>query len=314
MKGVRCSWVDMQKIREALAAGERGDQSRLEHMRCVDKSTVSDWRAACDLLDALEGKVGISQLSSFQPSHAREITRSLRRDYGPADGWGDEVKEEAADLVNRCEADGLTVQQLKTILREKTRPPVVQNTFALASLDKLVAAGATYGTILADPPWQYDNQSTRGATDDHYPTMPFEEIAALPVPLLAAEKAHLHLWTTNGFLEAALALVRRWGFEFKSSFVWCKPQIGMGNYWRNSHELLLLGVRGGLVFADHALKSWGVYDRGQHSAKPDQIRPLIERAGPPPRLELFARSPALGWHCWGDQVEPDLYTDREEAR
>jgi hypothetical protein len=60
------------KATDTLPRGRRGDQKAMEMMRCVDKSTVSDWRATCDLVEAVEGKVVISQLSHFQPSHATD--------------------------------------------------------------------------------------------------------------------------------------------------------------------------------------------------------------------------------------------------
>jgi N6-adenosine-specific RNA methylase IME4 len=138
-------------------------------------------------------------------------------------------------------------------------------------LRHLVAAGKQYGTIYADPPWQYDNQGTRASTDKHYQTMTVDEIAALPVRELAADRAHLHLWTTNAFLFDCRRIMGAWGFEYKSLFVWCKPQMGIGNYWRVSHELLLLGTRGKCGFIAHDVPSWAEYDRGRHSAKPEQF-------------------------------------------
>ena len=97
-------------------------------------------------------------------------------------------------------------------------------------------------TIYADPPWQYGNQGTRAATNNHYPTLDIDGICALPVCDIVAKQAILFLWTTNGFLIDALTRVMpAWGFEFKSSIIWCKPQIGIGNYVRNAHEFLLIG-------------------------------------------------------------------------
>src|SRR5262245_681745 len=98
--------------------------------------------------------------------------------------------------------------------------------------------------------------------------MTVAEIAALPVDKLAAEKCHLHLWTTEGCLEEAIRLLKHWGFERRSGFVWVKPQLGIGNYWRCSHEFMLLGVRGGLTFPPTNIKSWLEHVRTQHSAKP----------------------------------------------
>ena len=97
-----------------------------------------------------------------------------------------------------------------------------------------------------------------------------------------------------------------WGFEYKSMLVWLKPQMGLGNYWRLAHEFLLLGVRGGLAFQDHAQKSWIVESRAGHSQKPETVRGLVEKVSPGPRLELFGRRAVPGWTVYGDQVETDL--------
>jgi N6-adenosine-specific RNA methylase IME4 len=81
----------------------------------------------------------------------------------------------------------------------------------------------------------------------------------------------------------------------------------MGNYFRNSHEVLLTAVRGDATrFNDHTLKSWQVLEQGAHSAKPEAVRGFIERASPGPYLELFGRRPAEGWTVFGDQVERAL--------
>src|SRR5215831_6336523 len=115
---------------------------------------------------------------------------------------------------------------------------IVDDLYALA------ADGRRFGCIYADPPWLYNNQASRAATSKHYGGMTVDEICALPVSALAADDAHLHLWTTNAFLFDTWRVFAAWGFEFKSSFVWTKPQLGLGNYWRNAHEVLLTAVRG----------------------------------------------------------------------
>ena len=169
--------------------------------------------------------------------------------------------------------------------------------------------GQKFGTIYADPPWQYGNQSTRASTDSHYGTMPLEEICDLPVESITADDAHLHLWTTNAFLFDAKQVMEAWGFEYRSCFVWVKPQIGIGNYWRVSHEFLLLGIRGDAKrFNDKSLRSWGEFDRTRHSAKPEKIREYIELASPGPYLEMFGRSEMSGWTVFGNQIERKLFT------
>ncbi|HXJ15349.1 MAG TPA: MT-A70 family methyltransferase [Candidatus Limnocylindrales bacterium] len=175
-------------------------------------------------------------------------------------------------------------------------------------LEALVAAGKKFGTIYADPPWLYDNQGTRAATGNHYTGLTVQQLCDLPIRRLAADDAHLHLWTTNGFLFECPKIFEAWGFEFRSSFIWVKPQIGIGNYWRNSHEFLLTAIRGNCKsFADKSLRSTLECDRGEHSAKPEQVRAMLEKASPGPFLELFGRSPAPGWTVWGNQIERGLF-------
>jgi N6-adenosine-specific RNA methylase IME4 len=192
-------------------------------------------------------------------------------------------------------------------LARKPSPAPDEAGCVVDDLHALVAGGKRFGTIYADPPWRYDNQGTRSSTDNHYRTMAFEDLTALPIKGLAADEAHLHLWATVGFVEEALRLIPAWGFEYRSLFVWCKPQMGLGNYWRVSSELLLLGVRGGLTFADRGLMNWAAIDRAGHSEKPEQVRLLIERASPAPRLELFGRRAVPGWTVWGDEIARDLF-------
>lgn len=175
-------------------------------------------------------------------------------------------------------------------------------------LNTLIAAGEKFGTIYADPPWQYGNQSTRAATDNHYPTMTLEALAALPVDQLAADDAHLHLWTTNAFLRQSFDILDAWGFEYRSVFVWAKPQMGIGNYWRVSHEFLMLGIRGDAKsFADRSLMSWAQFDRTEHSSKPEAVRKLIEKASPGPRLEMFGRRLSDGWTVFGNQISRTMF-------
>ena len=180
-------------------------------------------------------------------------------------------------------------------------------TFTVNRLESLFTQDLRFQTILADPPWRYDQQGVRGAAGKHYPTMSVDEIAALPVSALCAEQAHLHLWTTNAFLFDAKQVIEAWGFEYKTTFVWCKPSIGAGFYWRNATEFLLLAVRGSCPFLDRGQMNYLIAPRYGHSEKPEQIRHLIEKVSPTPRLELFARRIAPGWVAWGNDIERTLF-------
>jgi N6-adenosine-specific RNA methylase IME4 len=159
-----------------------------------------------------------------------------------------------------------------------------------------------YRTIVADPPWRYDNRATRGAAEDHYATMSLAELAGLDVEERAAEQAHLYLWTTNGFLREAFDLVDAWGFEYRTCLTWVKPQIGLGNYFRSSTEHVLFGVRGRLRTLVRDERNWLEAPRGRHSAKPEAFYDLVQRASPGPYLEMFARQRRLGWDVWGREA------------
>lgn len=176
-------------------------------------------------------------------------------------------------------------------------------------LNLLRDSGHRFATVYADPPWPYSNTAARGAAENHYPTMTLDAILNEPVSSLIADAAHLHLWTTNAFLREAFDVVRAWGFRYKSCLVWVKPQIGMGNYWRVSHEFLLLGVRGSLPFHARTIRSWQLARRTVHSRKPFLFRSLIEQVSPGPYLELYGREeqPQTGWSVYGNQVERRLF-------
>lgn len=218
--------------------------------------------------------------------------------------------EMADSVLEKAESFGWTVKQLrievnKIRVRFGEVPDSSRET--VTELQELIDRGLKFGTIYADPPWLYDNQGTRAATSNHYEGMTVSELCELPIRQLAADDSHLHLWTTNAFLFEAPKIFSAWGFEFRSTFVWAKPQMGIGNYWRNSHEFMLTAIRGDAKrFNDRSLMSWGIFDRSRHSTKPGQVRNYIERASPGPYLELFAREEFNGWTTWGNEVERTL--------
>jgi N6-adenosine-specific RNA methylase IME4 len=226
---------------------------------------------------------------------------------------------DADRLLEEAASGGLSRNELRSrVSRAHAASAILASepgdgTCTIADLLRAAQLGKKFGTIYADPPWQYDNQGTRAATGNHYGGMSVDELCELPVSQLAADDAHLHLWTTNAFLFECPRIFEAWGFEFRSTFVWVKPQIGIGNYWRNSHEFLLTAIRGDAKrFNDHSMTSWLEAswlkcDRGAHSAKPERVRSFIERASPGPRLELFGRRVADGWSVWGNQIERSLF-------
>ena len=164
-----------------------------------------------------------------------------------------------------------------------------------------------YPIIYADPPWQYDfSPSNDRSVENHYPTMPIEEILALSAEELATPDAMLFLWAPPSFIKKGIATLEAWGFELATSMVWVKDRIGTGIYVRQRHEYLLLGKRGQPITPRPGSQPDSVIEapRQKHSAKPDQIYDLIEKMYPDlPKIELFCRSPRSGWDAWGNQAE-----------
>ena len=166
--------------------------------------------------------------------------------------------------------------------------------------------GKTYPTIVIDPPWDWGDEgdvSQFGRGDPTYATMSIEELLDLPVGQLASENAHIYLWITNRSLPKGFSLLDRWGFRYVTCLTWCKPSIGMGNYFRGSTEQILFGVRGSLPLLRADVGTWFQADRqGKHSTKPEEFYRLVESCSPGPWLEMFARQPRQGWSAWGAEA------------
>ncbi len=170
MRGVKCSWKEMQRLhREVLPAIDRGDGERYAAIRCVQPSTVSTWKRASSVMTVLEqNNIELNQFSSFQPTHANAIARHFRKKYRPP--WSGEVQDEILDWVDKCERDGLTVEDLRHALQNGHANDVAEaKSYGLVTdLNELVAQGAKFKTIYADPPWEYSNKATRSNVDKEY--------------------------------------------------------------------------------------------------------------------------------------------------
>lgn len=165
---------------------------------------------------------------------------------------------------------------------------------------------STFATILADPPWDVLQKGGRGA-HRHYSLMTLDEIAALPVGVLANVDAHLWLWVTNATLFAGQAVMNAWGFTYRSCLTWVKPGLGLGSsYLRNNTEHLLLGTKGRAPILYRSQPTWLYAPRQDHSHKPEEQYAIIERCSPGPYLELFARRKRQGWQVWGNEVVSDV--------
>lgn len=181
--------------------------------------------------------------------------------------------------------------------------------------------GRRFKTILADPPWRFQNSTGKVAPEhkrlNRYGTMAFADIQMLPIAQLADETCHLYLWIPNALLPEGLTVMRSWGFTYKANVVWHKIRKdggsdgrGVGFYFRNVTELLLFGVRGKnarTLAPGRSQVNMMQTRKREHSRKPDEQYALIEGCSPGPYLELFGRGVREGWTTWGYQAD-DSYT------
>lgn len=222
---------------------------------------------------------------------------------------------------------------------------------ALAKTNKTLSfpAGNKYRVLYADPPWDYGaSRPGVSSPSDMYQTSHTKEIAATKlkdshgkewaVRDIVDKNSVLFMWTTSPHLEQSFGVIRAWGFEYKSSFIWHKIRHNMGFYNSVRHEFLLVATRGSCTPDKIAFTEAGaeksrlfpsvypsahldaaqfdmepeqysvdsVYEevRGEHSKKPEYYYQLIERLYPfGKRLEMYCRSPRKGWDFWGNQAE-----------
>lgn len=181
-----------------------------------------------------------------------------------------------------------------------------------------------YRTVVADPPWEHPDSGKRTQSEEGnwnakwlgyeskvpYERMTLDEIKALPVADLAADDAHLYLWTTNGFLRRSFEVVEAWGFKFSTLLTWCKAPmgLGLGGAYSITTEFVLFARRGSLAPLQRMDSTWWQMKRPYnhngapaHSAKPEAFLDRVEQVSPGPRVELFARRARFGWDYWGDE-------------
>lgn len=179
-----------------------------------------------------------------------------------------------------------------------------------------------YSTIVADPPWEMKAgplvgpeffAGAKGASRPMpYSTMAVADIAALPVGDLVGANAHLYLWVPNKCLPVAADVARAWGFTYSTTLVWAKNVMGggLGGCFGISTEFILFCRRGQLAATRRVAGTWWNWKRPynragkpHHSGKPPAFLDVVESISPGPYVELFSRSPRLGWDSWGKGYE-----------
>ena len=190
--------------------------------------------------------------------------------------------------------------------------------------------GQKFSTILADPPWQFQNRTGKVAPEhkrlNRYETMVLDDIKRLPVVEVCADTTHLYLWVPNALLPEGLTVLTAWGFQYKSNLVWHKIRKdggpdgrGVGFYFRNVTEMVLFGVRGKnarTLAPGRSQVNFLKTQKREHSRKPDEFYNIVESCSPGPYLEMFARGSRPGWTTWGNQAEeyePDWPTYKNRS-
>ena len=190
------------------------------------------------------------------------------------------------------------------------------------------------GLIYADVPRHFNVRSDETGLDrspeNHYPTMSFDQLAAFPIDDIAADDCILVFWSTAASLIDDIELMAEWGFvalrprgadgkllrdpetlmlhnargRYCSMQVWDKVRIGLGYWFRDRHECILIGTRGNPVPPAPGTQDESLFTepKGEHSAKPARVAAMIERLWPnTPKIELFQRGRArAGWRVWGN--------------
>lgn len=139
-----------------------------------------------------------------------------------------------------------------------------------------------YDMILLDPPWSYNSKGTskkfKVGAENHYPTMPMNDLRTLPIQKIANPEGSLCLmWVTWPFLSEGLELMQAYGFKYRTTacvwvklekrgfthptkdknyaddaaYVWYHPTqlfhkrfFGVGSYAVSNTEFMLLGISG----------------------------------------------------------------------
>jgi len=258
------------------------------------------------------GFVNIDKPEKHEPFHVR---KEIAKEAGVSTGTlaqFEQVQRKKPELIDDIRKGAISINEAyKNIKREEKRQQwqsAIEQQVEAPKADRHVDIFTTekqYRVIYADPPWSYgDKQNIEGlgGAAKHYPTMPLEDICALPVP--AAEDAVLFLWVTSPLLEDCFKVIRAWGFKYKSSFVWDKVAHNMGHYNSVRHEFLLVCTKGSCTpDAPKLYDSVVSIERTEHSRKPAEFREIIDTLYPcGERLEMFAREAPEGWDVWGNMA------------
>jgi len=275
----------------------------------------AQWKAG-EILDAMEKAKGGEQYHRLDPLTSAPVLPTyseLGFNKYNAHVWhtihilAADVLDTMMTVTKMAGREISTSEIYKTLRREINKKERLAKLANINANNKPLNEGiGKFNVLLADPPWQYEHPiSDSRMIENQYPTRPIEWILEQPVQTICEDDAILFLWASTPMLRKGMQVLDTWGFDYRTSMVWVKPSIGPGQWVRQRHECLLIGVKGNIPTPRGEDKPDSVIEapRQKHSQKPEIIYSIIEKMYPTlSKVELFARNRREGWAAWGNQV------------
>lgn len=288
--------IDQQKVAEIKIRAERRAGELLRELPTAknqyDKCSPHDGEGTIQTKGKIIEQSGISKGSADRWQQLADIPQDV------FDGFIAESIEEGQEL---------TTKSIARKVRERKRSDMVNDLIS----DPEMPSGK-YRVLYADPPWKYSDSGVISDTDNygraerHYPTMSIEELCEMGegIKRITEDNAVLFMWVTSPLLEDCFKVIRAWGFEYKSSFVWDKVGHNYGHYNSVRHEFLLICTRGSCTPDNKTLfdSVVSIEKSRKHSEKPVEFGDMIDElytVGA--RIELFARTERPGWQTYGNE-------------
>jgi len=276
--------------------GERTVQRAVGHVETIGEETLAG------LVDtSLNATVELDALTQLSPERREAVIVKARA--------GDDVSAQVELRKQRREdREGALAERIRALPEKR------------------------YGLIYADVPRHFnvysDDTGLGRSPENHYPTMSFDELLTLPINDIAADDCILVYWSTAASLLDDIEIMAEWGFAslrprdglgklskpngvalppvgrgtYRSMQVWDKIRMGLGYWFRDRHEIVLIGVRGNVIPPAPGTQDESLFSesKGEHSAKPNRVAAMLDRLWPNiPKIEIFARAARDNWDVWG---------------